>query len=90
MRYLIVTEFITVDGVMEDPGGAEKLDRGGWAFRFDRGEDSDKFQLDELMEMRRSSAGQSAVQGLRRRKVPLWKNSDRQASDEALLELTCE
>jgi hypothetical protein len=48
MRKLIVTEFITVDGVMEDPGGAEKLDRGGWAFRFNRGEDGDKFKLDEL------------------------------------------
>ncbi len=50
MRKLIVTEFITVDGVMEDPGGAEKLDRGGWAFRFNRGEDGDKFKLDELIE----------------------------------------
>ena len=50
MRKLIVTEFITVDGVMEDPGGAEKLDRGGWALRFDRGEDGNKFKLDELMD----------------------------------------
>jgi dihydrofolate reductase len=45
---LVVTEFITIDGVVEDPGGSEKHERGGWAFRFDRGPDGDQFKLDEL------------------------------------------
>jgi dihydrofolate reductase len=49
MRKLIVTEFITLDGVMEDPGGAEGFERGGWAFQFDRGPQGDKFKIDELM-----------------------------------------
>jgi dihydrofolate reductase len=49
MGKLVVTEFITLDGVIEDPGGAEAFDRGGWAFRFDRGPEGDKFKLDELM-----------------------------------------
>jgi len=49
MRKVIVTEFITLDGVMEDPGGAEKAERGGWAFQFQRGPEGDKFKLDELM-----------------------------------------
>jgi len=51
MGDLVVTEFITLDGVMQDPGGAEKagFPRGGWAFEFDRGPDGDTFKLDELM-----------------------------------------
>ena len=49
MGKLVVTEFVTLDGVMEDPGGAEKFERGGWAFRFERGEEGDRFKLDELM-----------------------------------------
>jgi dihydrofolate reductase len=51
MGKLVVTEFITLDGVVEDPGGAEKdsFDRGGWAFQFDRGSEGDKFKFDELM-----------------------------------------
>jgi dihydrofolate reductase len=50
MGKLVVTEFVTLDGVMEDPGGGEKdrFDRGGWAFQFDRGEDGDRFKFDEL------------------------------------------
>jgi dihydrofolate reductase len=46
---LVVTEFVTLDGVVEDPGGAEKTPGGGWAFRFERGADGDKFKFDELM-----------------------------------------
>jgi dihydrofolate reductase len=46
---LVVTEFVTLDGVMEDPGGAEGTPGGGWAFRFERGPDGDRFKLDELM-----------------------------------------
>jgi dihydrofolate reductase len=49
MRKLVVSEFVTMDGVMEDPGGSEGFERGGWAFKFDRGPEGDKFKLDELM-----------------------------------------
>jgi len=49
MRRLVVTEFITVDGVVEDPGGAEMSKYGGWALQFDRGPEGDKFKLDEIM-----------------------------------------
>jgi dihydrofolate reductase len=49
MAKLVVTEFITLDGVIEDPGGAEQFERGGWAFQFDRGDQGDKFKFDELM-----------------------------------------
>ena len=50
MRKVVVSQFVTVDGVMEDPGGSEKSERGGWAFQFERGPDGDRFKLDEVME----------------------------------------
>lgn len=49
MARLVVSEFVTLDGVAEDPGGAEGFDRGGWAFTFDRGPEGDRFKLDELL-----------------------------------------
>ena len=49
MARLVVTEFVSLDGVMEDPGGAEDFEHGGWTFTFDRGE-GDRFKLDETME----------------------------------------
>jgi dihydrofolate reductase len=48
MGRIVVSEFVTLDGVMEDPGGAEGFDRGGWAFSFQRGAEGDQFKLDEL------------------------------------------
>jgi dihydrofolate reductase len=50
MGKLVVTEFVSIDGVFEDPGGAEGYEHGGWTFEYDRGEDGDKFKMDELME----------------------------------------
>ena len=50
MGKLVVTEFVSVDGVFEDPGGAEDYEHGGWTFEYDRGEEGNKFKLDELME----------------------------------------
>jgi dihydrofolate reductase len=49
MGRIVVTEFVSLDGVMEDPGGAEDFKYGGWAFEFSRGEDGDQFKLDETM-----------------------------------------
>jgi dihydrofolate reductase len=49
MGKLVVTEFISLDGVIEDPGGSEDFEYGGWSFEYDRGEDGGKFKLDELM-----------------------------------------
>ncbi len=49
MSRVVVSQFMSVDGVVEDPGGAEGFDRGGWAFQFDRGPDGDQFKLDEVM-----------------------------------------
>jgi dihydrofolate reductase len=48
MAKLVVTEFVSLDGVMEDPGGAEGFKHGGWSFKFNRGPEGDKFKLDEL------------------------------------------
>jgi dihydrofolate reductase len=48
MATIIVTEFVSLDGVMEDPGGAEDFRYGGWTFEIDRGE-GDAFKLEETM-----------------------------------------
>jgi dihydrofolate reductase len=50
MGRIVVTEFVSLDGVMEDPGGAEGFKYGGWSFEFSRGEEGDKFKLDEALE----------------------------------------
>ena len=49
MAKVVVSQFITLDGVVEDPGGSENHERGGWAFKFNRGPEGDKFKLDEVM-----------------------------------------
>jgi dihydrofolate reductase len=48
VRKVVVSEFVTLDGVIEDPGGAEGFEHGGWSFRFDRGDDGDRLKFDEL------------------------------------------
>jgi dihydrofolate reductase len=50
MGKIVVTEFISLDGVIEDPGGSEDFEHGGWSFEISRGDEGDKFKLDELME----------------------------------------
>jgi dihydrofolate reductase len=50
MGRIVVSEFVSLDGVVEDPGGAEDYKHGGWSFEFSRGEEGDKFKLDETME----------------------------------------
>jgi dihydrofolate reductase len=47
MRKIVVTEFMTLDGVMEDPGGAEKMKYGGWSGQY-WNEEAQQYKFDEL------------------------------------------
>src|SRR5919198_3842998 len=63
MGKLVVTEFISIDGVFEDPGGAEEYEHGGWTFEYDRGEEGNQFKLDELMEAEVQLLGRVTYEG---------------------------
>lgn len=63
MGKLVVTEFVSVDGVFEDPGGAENFEHGGWTFTFDHGDAGNRFKLDELMAADAQLLGRVTYQG---------------------------
>jgi dihydrofolate reductase len=63
MGKIVVSEFLSLDGVMEDPGGAEGTPQGGWAFKFDRGPDGDRYKLDELMDAEAMLLGRVTYEG---------------------------
>jgi len=59
----VVTEFISLDGVVEGPGGGEDYKHVGWTFEFDRGDEGNKFKLDELMEAEAQLLGRRTYEG---------------------------
>jgi dihydrofolate reductase len=63
MARIVVTEFVSLDGVFEDPGGAEDYEHGGWTFEYDRGDDGNKFKLDELMDAEVQLLGRVTYEG---------------------------
>jgi dihydrofolate reductase len=62
MGRIVVTEFVSLDGVMEDPGGAEDFRYGGWTFEIDRGE-GDQFKLDETRQSAALLLGRRTYEG---------------------------
>ena len=63
MGRIVVTEFVSLDGVMEGPGGDNDFARGAWSFEFDRGEDGDKFKTDETMDAEALLLGRKTYEG---------------------------
>lgn len=63
MGKLIVTEFVSLDGVMEAPGGNEGFKHAGWTFKINRGPEGDKFKLDETMGTEALLLGRVTYQG---------------------------
>ena len=49
-RMIIATNYVSLDGVIEDPVGMENSGLGDWTGPFTRGPAGDKFKLDELLE----------------------------------------
>jgi dihydrofolate reductase len=63
MGKIVVTEFMSLDGVIEDPGGAEDYKHGGWSFVISRGDEGDKFKLDETMSAEALLLGRVTYEG---------------------------
>src|SRR5689334_12834598 len=63
MGKIVVSQFVSVDGVIEDPGGSENWDRGGWAFKYERGPEGDQFKLDEVMGAEALLLGRTTYEG---------------------------
>lgn len=63
MGKIVVTEFVSLDGVIEDPGGSEDYRYGGWTFEIDRGEEGNQFKLDETMEAEAQLLGRVTYEG---------------------------
>ena len=63
MGRIVVTEFVSLDGVMEDPGGSENFKHGGWSFEIARGEEGDKFKLDEVFSSEALLLGRVTYEG---------------------------
>jgi dihydrofolate reductase len=63
MGKIVVTEFVSLDGVMEDPGGAEGFKHGGWTFEFDQGDEGNQFKLNETLEAEALLLGRVTYEG---------------------------
>src|SRR3977135_2956794 len=63
MGKIVVTEFVSLDGVIEAPGGGEEFKHGGWTFEISRGEEGDKFKLEETMGSEALLLGRKTYEG---------------------------
>jgi dihydrofolate reductase len=60
---IVVTEFVSLDGVMEAPGGGESFRHGGWSFEVNRGDEGNKFKLDETLSSEALLLGRVTYEG---------------------------
>ena len=77
MGRIVVTEFISLDGVIEDPGGSEDYKYGGWSFEINRGDEGDKFKLDEALDSAALLLGRRTYDGF----ASAWPSRDGEFAD---------
>ena len=63
MGRIVVTEFVSLDGVMEAPGGGESYKHAGWTVKIDRGKEGDKFKLNETLNSEALLLGRVTYEG---------------------------
>jgi dihydrofolate reductase len=78
MARIVVTEFISLDGVVEDPGGSEDFKHSGWSFEIERGDEGDKFKLDETMASEALLLGRVTYEGF----AKAWPTRDGEFADK--------
>jgi dihydrofolate reductase len=78
MGRIVVTEFVSLDGVVEAPGGGEDFKHGGWSFEFDRGDEGNKFKLDETLSSEALLLGRVTYDGF----AASWPSRDGEFADK--------
>ena len=78
MGRIVVTEFVSLDGVVEDPGGSEDFKYGGWSFEFDRGPEGNDFKLDETRASAALLLGRVTYEGF----AEAWPSRDGEFADK--------
>jgi dihydrofolate reductase len=78
MGKIVVTEFVSLDGVMEDPGGDGNFKHKGWTFKFNRGEAGDKFKVDETRDSEALLLGRVTYEGF----AAAWPSRDGEFADK--------
>jgi dihydrofolate reductase len=75
---IVVTEFVSLDGVMEAPGGGEDFKHGGWSFEIERGEEGDRFKLEETVSAEALLLGRVTYEGF----AAAWPSRDGDFADK--------
>jgi dihydrofolate reductase len=78
MGRIVATEFISLDGVIEDPGGSEDFRHGGWSFEISRGDEGDRFKLEETMGSDALLLGRVTYEGF----ADAWPSRDGEFADK--------
>jgi dihydrofolate reductase len=74
---IVVTEFVSLDGVMEAPGGDDNYRHGAWTFEFENA-DGMKFKLDETMSTEALLLGRVTYEGF----AAAWPSRDGEFADK--------
>jgi dihydrofolate reductase len=77
MGRIVVTEFISLDGVIEDPGGSEDFKYGGWTFEISSGDEGTQFKVDETMNSDAMLLGRVTYEGF----AEAWPGRDGEFAD---------
>src|SRR5256884_7805150 len=77
MGRIVVTEFVSLDGVMEDPGGSEDFKYGGWTFEIGMGDDGGEFKVAETMASDALLLGRVTYEGF----AAAWPSRDGEFAD---------
>ena len=78
MGRIVVTAFVSLDGVMEAPGGGEGFKHDGWSFEIDRGDEGNQFKLEETMGSDALLLGRQTYEGFARS----WPSRDGEFADK--------
>ena len=78
MGRIVATEFVSLDGVIEAPGGGEEFKHAGWTFEIERGDEGDKFKLDETMSSDALLLGRVTYEGF----AAAWPTRDGEFADK--------